>query len=254
MNHIESDDDRIISIVARIRPQSDTKLPLPPILEAAKNSKLNDKNLETKQSYTIKHPGNFQPPKLRGVSNTNLAGLIQKCPACKENCNPFSNLIKPLIPKCPKAFNTKCKTKKKIASHTSEPITPISISTEETYEIGKQLGQGAFATVKEAFNKKNLNQYALKIYEKFHFFNSQNRSNVDREISILKKLSHPNIVKLHEVIETSNKLILVQELVRGRSLSSYYMHHLAIFGICLQCLTNILQLSNQELLMKIEEF
>jgi len=32
-----------------------------------------------------------------------------------------------------------------------------------------------------------------------------------REISLLKELQHPNIVKLHDVLHTENKLILVFE-------------------------------------------
>ncbi len=38
------------------------------------------------------------------------------------------------------------------------------------------------------------------------------------EIENLKKLDHPNVIKLYESYETSSKLFLVQELLLGEEL------------------------------------
>lgn len=42
-----------------------------------------------------------------------------------------------------------------------------------------------------------------------------------REIKILSKLNHPNIVKLYESIDTSKQVYLIMEYVQGESLHSY---------------------------------
>ncbi len=41
---------------------------------------------------------------------------------------------------------------------------------------------------------------------------------VQREIAVLKKLDHPNVIKMHELIETSRQINLVIEYVNGISL------------------------------------
>jgi serine/threonine protein kinase len=39
---------------------------------------------------------------------------------------------------------------------------------------------------------------------------------VKREVTILKQVSHPNIVRLHDVFESYDTLVIVMELVRGK--------------------------------------
>ena len=38
------------------------------------------------------------------------------------------------------------------------------------------------------------------------------------EINILKKLDHPNIIKLYEIFEDKNRYYLIQELCKGGEL------------------------------------
>ena len=42
-----------------------------------------------------------------------------------------------------------------------------------------------------------------------------------REISILSRLDHPNLIKLYDSIDQSTKVSLIMEYVKGRSLYSY---------------------------------
>lgn len=39
---------------------------------------------------------------------------------------------------------------------------------------------------------------------------------VKREATILKQVSHPNIVRLHDVYENEETLVIVMELIRGK--------------------------------------
>jgi hypothetical protein len=76
----------------------------------------------------------------------------------------------------------------------------------EDYAIGKEIGKGAYAIVKQALHKPTNRKLAVKIYEKSKLVDPQRKSSVKREIQILKKIDHSNIVKLHEVIETAKQV------------------------------------------------
>ena len=65
----------------------------------------------------------------------------------------------------------------------------------------KRIGKGSFSTIYKAFNTKDNNEYAIKevLIDKKSI-----KSNVKREFLVLKKLDHPNIVKLHDLIIDTN--------------------------------------------------
>ena len=44
---------------------------------------------------------------------------------------------------------------------------------------------------------------------------------MQKEINVLSKLSHPNIMSLYEVIDTRNNVSLVMEMCQGKSLFHY---------------------------------
>ena len=70
--------------------------------------------------------------------------------------------------------------------------------------MGKQLGQGAYAVVKEASHKSSGELLAIKIYDKYKLIDAQRKRSVIREIKIMGKLTHhENIVTLYDTIDTS---------------------------------------------------
>lgn len=61
----------------------------------------------------------------------------------------------------------------------------------------------------------------MKIYDKHRLNNAEKKRSVSREISLLKALDHPNIVKFYDTIDTNRTINLVMEHVKGRSLYTY---------------------------------
>eukprot|EP00357_Protocruzia_adherens_P027229 CAMPEP_0115001698 /NCGR_PEP_ID=MMETSP0216-20121206/17547_1 /TAXON_ID=223996 /ORGANISM="Protocruzia adherens, Strain Boccale" /LENGTH=655 /DNA_ID=CAMNT_0002367115 /DNA_START=618 /DNA_END=2586 /DNA_ORIENTATION=+ len=82
-------------------------------------------------------------------------------------------------------------------------------------------GQGAYAVVKAAIQKKTSKKVAVKVYEKYKLIDPQRKRGVRREVSILSKLDHENIIKLLEKIDTEKTLNLIMEFVEGISLHDY---------------------------------
>lgn len=89
------------------------------------------------------------------------------------------------------------------------------------YRVGRHLGAGAYAQVKQVVHKSTGLVLAIKVYEKFKLMEAQRKKSVIREINALKKLNHENVMKLFDVIDTPKQLFLVMEFVPGTMLSTY---------------------------------
>jgi len=88
----------------------------------------------------------------------------------------------------------------------------------EHYDIEQDLGKGAFSVVKRATHKKTGEKVAIKIIDKKTATTAQDTKRLETEVTILKKVSHPNIICLKDLYEDSNELCLVMELVTGGEL------------------------------------
>lgn len=89
------------------------------------------------------------------------------------------------------------------------------------FQIALQVGQGAFAIVRRAVHKESKHVIAIKTYEKKNLCEKEAQMAVHREINTLSDLWHPNIMKLHEVIDQRTHVHLVMEMCSG---SSIYHH------------------------------
>ncbi|XP_052184901.1 CBL-interacting serine/threonine-protein kinase 11 [Diospyros lotus] len=96
--------------------------------------------------------------------------------------------------------------------------TPVDSTMDKAlfgkYELGKLLGCGAFAKVYHARDIATGQSVAIKVINKSKIMGSALMSNVKREISIMRRLRHPNIVKLYEVLATKTKIYFVMEFVK----------------------------------------
>ncbi|XVE88219.1 hypothetical protein DITRI_Ditri19aG0051300 [Diplodiscus trichospermus] len=86
------------------------------------------------------------------------------------------------------------------------------------YEVGKLLGHGTFAKVYHARNVKSGDSVAIKVIDKEKILKVGLIAHIKREIAILRRVRHPNIVQLFEVMATKSKIYFVMEYVRGGEL------------------------------------
>lgn len=93
------------------------------------------------------------------------------------------------------------------------------------FNLIKCLGKGSFGevylTTKEGSNLK----YATKKIDKNTLKSTKSRKYFDSEISILKEIDHPNIVKLIEVKETTRYNFIVMEYCNGGDLQKCLTEH-----------------------------
>uniref|UniRef100_A0AAQ4R9R7 calcium/calmodulin-dependent protein kinase n=1 Tax=Gasterosteus aculeatus aculeatus TaxID=481459 RepID=A0AAQ4R9R7_GASAC len=80
------------------------------------------------------------------------------------------------------------------------------------YKLKKEIGKGSYGVVKLAYNEDSEQYYAMKVVSKKRLMkqcgflreskpSSLSTNKVYKEIAILKKLDHPNVVKLVEVLD-----------------------------------------------------
>ena len=91
------------------------------------------------------------------------------------------------------------------------------------YEISKNLGKGAYGRVLEVRNKITGEFRACKQLPKIKISNVEK---IQREISILKKVDHPNIIKLYEVFEDDKYIYLIMEQCKGGELFDKIINHI----------------------------
>ena len=89
--------------------------------------------------------------------------------------------------------------------------------------IGQKLGEGQFGTVRLGINRQTKEKVAIKILEKIKMTNFDDKKRLEKEINILKKIHHPNIVKLFCVIETERQIFIIMEYIKGNELFQYIL-------------------------------
>jgi tRNA A-37 threonylcarbamoyl transferase component Bud32/tetratricopeptide (TPR) repeat protein len=98
-----------------------------------------------------------------------------------------------------------------------DPIASLRTALRGHYEIEREIGQGAFATVYLARDLKHERKVALKV---LHADASSETGEIRfiREIRLLARLQHPNILPLHDSGHVESLLYYVMPYVSGETL------------------------------------
>lgn len=87
------------------------------------------------------------------------------------------------------------------------------------YEMGRLLGQGTFAKVYHAKNLSATESVAIKVINKDQVKKQLGMMDqIQREISVMRLVRHPNIVEFKEVLATKHKIFFIMEYIKGGEL------------------------------------
>ena len=93
----------------------------------------------------------------------------------------------------------------------------------DNYDVIRQLGKGGYAKVYEVQNKKTKEIRACKHLSKLSI---KNIEKFEREIDILRKADHPNIIKLYEIFESRHSFYLIMEECKGGEVFDRIIEHI----------------------------
>ncbi|OIW23955.1 hypothetical protein CONLIGDRAFT_117835 [Coniochaeta ligniaria NRRL 30616] len=94
------------------------------------------------------------------------------------------------------------------------------------YILGNTIGEGEFGKVKLGWKPGGVQQVAIKLIKKDQLGSNPTRmAKIMREVSILRQLTHPNIVRLHKMEESERHYGIVLEYASGGELFDYILNH-----------------------------
>ncbi len=122
------------------------------------------------------------------------------------------------------------------------PSSKEKFSLSPEYHILKEIGHGAFAKVYKAVEMKTNKKVAIKRFDQV-FEQAQLAQHCLREIAVLSRASHPNIVRMHRIMRSQSSVFIVMDYspsdLRGLIHSPTYFDHTQIKRVMYEILLSL---------------
>ncbi|OCT87576.1 NUAK family SNF1-like kinase 1 [Xenopus laevis] len=89
------------------------------------------------------------------------------------------------------------------------------------YELLETLGKGTYGKVKRAVQRFSGREVAIKSIRKDKIRDEQDMVHIRREIEIMSSLNHPHIIRIYEVFENKDKIVIIMEYASKGELYDY---------------------------------
>jgi serine/threonine protein kinase len=88
------------------------------------------------------------------------------------------------------------------------------------YQVIEDLGEGSFSKVRKAMHVVTGDIFALKVMTRPGTSDPLRTKTIQREVEVWLHMNHPNVIKMHNVFESGEKLCLVLDYADGGDLKS----------------------------------
>ncbi len=103
------------------------------------------------------------------------------------------------------------------------PTTFMNVATalESRYQILKELGRGGMGIVFHAYDKQLKEQVAIKILSPLLSNDEDALQRLKREVSAARRITHSNIIRIHDISEINGLTFISMEYFHGTSLKDH---------------------------------
>lgn len=108
-----------------------------------------------------------------------------------------------------------------------KPTTLLDMASalEGRFQILKELGRGGMGVVFQAYDKELKEQVAIKMLSPLLKQEPEALERLKREVSAARKITHPNIIRIHDLSESKGLHFVSMEFFAGKNLKEYAREH-----------------------------
>ena len=97
----------------------------------------------------------------------------------------------------------------------------VASALESRYQVLRELGRGGMGIVFQAQDKQLNEQVAIKILSPILSNNQEGLERLKREVSAARRITHPNVIRIHDISELNGLHFVSMEYFGGMSLKDY---------------------------------
>jgi Protein kinase domain len=94
----------------------------------------------------------------------------------------------------------------------------ISSALENRFQLLKELGRGGMGIVFQAYDKQLKEQVAIKVLSPLMSNNTEALERLKREVSSARRITHPNVIRIHDISESEGLHFVSMEYFSGLTL------------------------------------
>lgn len=173
----------------------------------------------------IRHRHEIEQEKLRGRNDPEKETDVKKL---KDRVENLENLICRLDSEINYQLERsmaagKISTAPEQLGNSQMPTTFMNVAAalEHRYQILKELGRGGMGIVFQAHDKQLNEQVAIKILSPLLSNNADALERMKREVSAARRITHPNVIRIHDISEMGGLNFVSMEYFQGMNLKEY---------------------------------
>ena len=103
------------------------------------------------------------------------------------------------------------------------PTTLLSLATalEGRYQVLSELGRGGMGIVYHAYDKQLKEQVAIKLLSPLLSTDNEALERLTREVSLARRVTHPNVIRIHDIAEVNGLHYVSMEYFGGTNLKEH---------------------------------